>query len=156
MQQMDKTAIIIVSVKQHFRRQKMAKLEDIEGVGGTYAQKLMDAGITTTDALLQKGATPKGRKELAAATGIGDALILRWVNHCDLYRIKGIGSEFAELLEAVGVDTVPELAQRKADNLYQKLVEVNDAKKKVRKMPVQSQVAEWVDQAKKLDRVVNY
>jgi predicted flap endonuclease-1-like 5' DNA nuclease len=112
--------------------------------------------VSSTDALLKAGATPKGRKELAEKTGIGDALILKWVNHVDLYRIKGVGSEYSELLEASGVDTIPELAQRKAANLIQKIVAVNMEKKLVRKLPVESQIANWIEQAKKLPRVITY
>jgi predicted flap endonuclease-1-like 5' DNA nuclease len=134
----------------------MGNLLEIEGIGEAYAEKLKAVGIATTDALLEKGASPKGRKEIAEKAGISDALILRWVNHLDLFRIKGIGSEYSDLLEAAGVDTVPELAQRKADNLLKKMTEINEAKKKVRKMPVESQVADWIDQAKKLPRVINY
>jgi len=134
----------------------MAKIVDVEGIGAKYAGKLQKAGINTTEALLKAGMTPKGRKDLAEKTGIGDALILQWVNHVDLYRIKGIGSEYSDLLEAAGVDTVPELAQRKASNLTQKMVAVNNEKKLVRKLPVESQVADWIEQAKKLPRVITY
>jgi predicted flap endonuclease-1-like 5' DNA nuclease len=134
----------------------MAKIIDVEGIGTKYAEKLTKVGISTTGALLKAGATPKGRKGLAEKTGIGDELILKWVNHVDLYRIKGVGSEYSELLEAAGVDTIPELAQRKAANLIQKIVEVNQVKKLVRKLPVESQVADWVEQAKKLPRVITY
>jgi predicted flap endonuclease-1-like 5' DNA nuclease len=134
----------------------MAKIIDVEGIGSKYAEKLQKVGLKTTEALLKAGSTPKGRKELAEKTGIGDALILKWVNHVDLYRIKGVGSEYSELLEAAGVDTIPELAQRKAANLIQKIVEVNAAKKLVRKLPVEKQVADWIEQAKKLPRVITY
>lgn len=134
----------------------MAKIIDVEGIGVKYANTLSKAGIKTTDALLKAGMTPKGRKDLAEKTGIGDAQILKWVNHVDLYRIKGVGSEYSELLECAGVDTVPELAQRKAANLTQKMVEVNKEKKLVRKLPVESQVADWIEQAKKLPRVITY
>ncbi len=134
----------------------MAKVVDVEGIGSKYAGKLEKVGVSTTGALLKAGATPKGRKELADKTGISDALILKWVNHVDLYRIKGVGSEYSELLEAAGVDTIPELAQRKAANLTQKMMEVNKAKKLVRKLPVESQVAGWIEQAKKLPRVLTY
>ncbi len=134
----------------------MAKLEDVEGIGLKYAEKLRAAGIASTDAFLEAAATPKGRKDLAEKSGISDALILEWANHLDLYRIKGVGSEYADLLEEAGVDTVVELAQRNPANLYQKMVEVKAAKKLVRKMPVQSQVADWVEQAKKLPRVITY
>jgi predicted flap endonuclease-1-like 5' DNA nuclease len=134
----------------------MAKIIDVEGIGTKYTEKLVKAGISTTDALLKAGSTPKGRKALAEKTGIGDALILEWVNHVDLYRIKGVGSEYSDLLEAAGVDTIPELAQRNAANLVQKIMEVNKAKKLVRKLPAESQLANWIEQAKKLPRVINY
>ena len=134
----------------------MAALLDIEGIGETYAAKLKAVGATTQEKLLEMGSTPKGRKELAEKSGISDALILKWVNHIDLSRIKGVAGEYAELLEAAGVDTIPELAQRKAENLHAKMVEVNTAKKLVRNLPVLTQVADWVDQAKKLPRVVTY
>ncbi len=134
----------------------MANIKDVEGIGAAYADKLTKAGVTTTDDLLKAGATPKGRKDLAEKAGIGDALILKWVNHVDLYRIKGVGSEYSELLEAAGVDTIPELAQRKASNLILKILEVNKVKKLVRKLPVESQVADWIEQAKKLPRVITY
>ena len=134
----------------------MAKIVDVEGIGPKYAEKLIKAGVSSTDALLKAGATPKRRKELVEKTGLGDALILKWVNHVDLYRIKGVGSEYSELLEAAGVDTIPELAQRKAGNLIQKIVAVNMEKKLVRKLPVESQIANWIEQAKKLPRIITY
>jgi predicted flap endonuclease-1-like 5' DNA nuclease len=134
----------------------MAKIIDVEGIGTKYADKLIKVGVRTTDALLKAGATPKGRKALADKTGISDALILKWANHVDLYRIKGVGSEYSELLEAAGVDTIPELAQRKAANLAQKIVAVNLEKKLVRKLPVEKQIADWIEQAKKLPRVLTY
>jgi predicted flap endonuclease-1-like 5' DNA nuclease len=134
----------------------MAKIIDVEGIGPAYAKKLNEAGIRSTEALLEKGKTPKGRKELAEKTGIGDHLILQWVNHVDLYRIKGVGSEYSDLLEASGVDTVPELANRKPENLFQKLEEVNQQKKLVRRTPTKSMVEDWVTQAKQLPRVITY
>jgi predicted flap endonuclease-1-like 5' DNA nuclease len=106
--------------------------------------------------LLEKGATPKGRKKIAEKAGISEKLILEWVNHADLFRVRGVGEEYADLLEEAGVDTVPELAQRKPENLYQKLREVNQAKKLVRRPPSQAEVSSWVKQAKELDRVVTY
>jgi predicted flap endonuclease-1-like 5' DNA nuclease len=134
----------------------MANIADVEGIGPKFAAKLKEAGIVSTEGLLEKGASPKGRKAIAEKTGIGDALILKWVNHVDLYRIKGVGSEYSELLEAAGVDTIPELAQRKASNLTQKMEAVNQQKKLVRKLPVESQVADWIEQAKKLPRIITY
>ena len=134
----------------------MATLEKIEGIGSVYGKKLTKIGIRTTEALLKKGATPKGRKEIEKASGLGHKLILEWVNLADLFRIKGIGEEYSDLLEEAGVDTVVELAQRKADNLYKKVLEVNAAKKLVRRPPSAGMIADWVKQAKKLRRVVKY
>jgi predicted flap endonuclease-1-like 5' DNA nuclease len=134
----------------------MAKLTVVEGIGDVYAEKLKAAGIQTTEALLEAGKTPKGRKDLAAKAGIGDVLILKWINRVDLFRIKGISEEYADLLEAAGVDTVPDLATRNAENLFAKLGEINAKKKLVRKMPGQSQVTDWIAQAKALPRIVNY
>lgn len=134
----------------------MADIVDIEGIGPVYAAKLRDAGVATVEALLGAGATPKGREALVAKTGISASQILRWVNHADLYRVKGIGSEWSELLEAAGVDTVVELAQRNASNLAAKMAEVNKKKKLVRVVPSEKQVADWVQQAKNLPRKVSY
>ncbi len=134
----------------------MAKIVDVEGIGPVYAKKLVDAGVKTTGKLLKVGATAKGRTELEAKTGISHSLVLEWVNHVDLYRIKGVGQEYSDLLEEAGVDTVPELAQRNAENLHAKLVEVNGMKKLVRQLPSARQVADWVAQAKALPRVIQY
>jgi predicted flap endonuclease-1-like 5' DNA nuclease len=134
----------------------MAKLTKVEGIGQAYGQDLQEAGIATTDALLEKGASPQGRKEIAEKTGISGKLILRWVNHVDLFRVRGVGEEYADLLEAAGVDTVPELAQRNAENLYHKLVAVNQEKKLVRRLPTQAQVSGWIEQAKQLPRTITY
>jgi predicted flap endonuclease-1-like 5' DNA nuclease len=134
----------------------MTKLMDIEGVGETYAKKLAAAGVRGTAGLLKSGATPQGRKLLSDKTGIAESLILQWVNHVDLYRIKGVGSEYSDLLEAAGVDTVVELANRNPANLFQKLVETNRQEELVRQLPVESQVAGWVEQAKKLERKITY
>ena len=138
------------------RRRAMAGLLQVEGIGEVYAQKLQAAGVRSTDALLKQGATSEGRKELAAQTGISDQLVLEWVNHVDLFRIRGVQEEYADLLEEAGVDTVPELAQRRPDNLFQKLVEVNQAKNLVRRLPTEAHVADWVAQAKQLPRVITY
>ena len=132
------------------------KIIDIEGIGPAYAEKLSAAGIRSTEALLKRGATRKGRKELALATEIADALILEWVNLADLFRIKGVGSEYSDLLEEAGVDTVAELAKRVGEKLYAKMVDVNKAKNLVNKLPSSKQVQGWIDQAKQLPRVVTY
>lgn len=134
----------------------MAKLAEIEGIGATYAAKLAEQGITTVEALLRAGGAAKGREQLAEATGISRKLILEWVNLADLFRIKGIGEEYSDLLEEAGVDTVAELAQRNPENLYRALAEMNRAKKLVRRLPSQQQVADWVEQAKGLPRAVEY
>jgi predicted flap endonuclease-1-like 5' DNA nuclease len=134
----------------------MTKLVAVEGIGEVYAQKLQAAGIVTVEALLKQGASPKGRQGICEKTGIAENLILEWVNRVDLFRIKGVGEEYSDLLEAAGVDTVPELAQRNPENLYQKLVAANREKKRVRKLPAQAQVGDWVEQAKHLPRVVTY
>ena len=129
---------------------------DVEGIGPLYAAKLESAGVKTTDDLLERGAKAKGREDLEAATGIGHTYILKWVNRVDLYRISGIGSEYSDLLEIAGVDTVPELSQRNAANLPETLAEANAARNLVRRIPTVEMVADWIEQAKKLPRVVQY
>ncbi|MBR2129076.1 MAG: DUF4332 domain-containing protein [Bacteroidales bacterium] len=132
------------------------KVIDIEGVGAAYAEKLNAAGIVTTAQLLEKCAAPAGRKALAEETGISDKLILKWANHADLFRVKGVGPQFAELLEAAGVDTVKELAHRNAENLAAKMAEVNAEKNLVNRVPVASEVQKMVDCAKELPGVLTY
>jgi predicted flap endonuclease-1-like 5' DNA nuclease len=134
----------------------MTKLNDVEGIGVKFAAKLQKAGVGSTESLLKMGATPSGRKEIATKSGISESQILEWVNHVDLYRIKGVGSEYADLLEEAGVDTVVELTQRKGANLFAKMVEVNSVKKLVRKLPTPDQVEDWISQAKKLPRGIKY
>lgn len=134
----------------------MTKLNEIEGVGEAYAHKLKEAGISTRENLLEKGASPEGRKEIASKSGIGEPLILKWVNQVDLSRIKGVSGEYGELLEVAGVDSIPELAQRNPENLFQSLSTVNQEKKLVRKMPTQHQVGNWIDQARALPRMVRH
>ncbi len=134
----------------------MSKLEKIEGVGETYARKLHEAGITTTDSLLEKGSSAKGRKEISEKSGIGEKTILKFVNQVDLARIKGISEEYGELLEVSGVDSVPELAQRKPENLMDSLTRVNDSKRLVRKLPSLSQIGKWVEEAKTLPKIVTH
>lgn len=134
----------------------MAKLIDVEGIGPKYAQKLEKAGIASVNDLLEKGGTAAGRKKIAAESGIDEQLILEWVNRVDLFRVKGVGEEYSDLLEAAGVDTVVELSKRKADNLLAKMTEINEVKKKVRKLPALSQVEDWIAQAKALPRKVSH
>lgn len=134
----------------------MAKLLDVEGIGPVNAEKLKNAGVGSTDSLLSMGGTAAGRKDLAAKADVSEKLLLEWVNHVDLFRIRGVGEEYADLLEEAGVDTVVELAQRRADNLLSKMTEVNASKNLVNKMPALSQVEDWVAQAKKLPRAISY
>lgn len=131
-------------------------LKYIEGIGDAYREKLRQAGIRNVEDLLDKGCGPRGRAEIAAMTGISEKLVLRWVNQADLYRIRGIGKEYAELLEAAGVDTVPELAQRIPANLLDAMTATNAQRKMVRRLPVLPQVESWVTQAKNLPRIINY
>jgi predicted flap endonuclease-1-like 5' DNA nuclease len=134
----------------------MAKIADIEGIGPKFGDKLSAAGIKTTEALLKHAANKKGRQDLAAKTGLDTGKLLEWVNRADLMRIKGVGTQYSDLLEAAGVDTVPELAQRNAKNLFAKLQEVNGQKKLVRQLPTAEQVEKWVKAAKALKRMVDY
>ncbi|MEM7216937.1 MAG: DUF4332 domain-containing protein [Pseudomonadota bacterium] len=134
----------------------MTALTTIEGIGPAYEEKLKACGVDSCEELLEKGASAKGRKEIEDASGIGHALVLKWVNAADLCRIKGVGGEYSELLEAAGVDTVPELAQRNAANLTAAMVKVNEEKKLVRSVPSEKQVTDWVAQAKELPRVVTH
>jgi len=134
----------------------MTKLSEIEGIGAVYEEKLKAAGIKSIEDLLEKGRTKKDRVHLTEVSGVSDKLILEWLNRADLARVKGIGSEYADLLEASGVDTVPELARRSPQNLVEKMAEVNEAKKLVRRLPVLSQVESWVAQAKELPRALEY
>jgi len=134
----------------------MAKLSEIEGIGEAYSTKLEDAGITSLENLLTICCEKKGRKDLAEKSGVSEKLILGWVNRADLARVKGISTQYADLLKVAGVDTVPELAQRKAENLQIKMAEINEEKNLVRKIPTTSQVEDWVNQAKRLPRVITH
>ncbi len=134
----------------------MAKLDYVEGIGPKYAQTLKDAGIRSTNDLLKKGGTSEGRKQIAKDSGISAKLILEWVNHVDLFRIKGIGSEYADLLEAVGVDSVVELSKRVPKNLFDAIIALNEKKKLVRIFPNLKRVTGWIAQAKKLPRAVSH
>ena len=132
------------------------KIEEVEGIGPVYGKKLVAGGIKTTAGLLTAGGSRKGRKDLAASTGISEKLILEWVNLADLMRVKGIGKQFAELLEASGVDTIKELRKRKASSLAPKMKEVNAAKKLSRISPAESLIEKWIAQAKETEPAVTY
>lgn len=134
----------------------MTDLQTIEGIGPAYEEKLQGAGVNSVEDLLEQGATKSGRNKIVDDSGMSGTLILKFVNHADLFRIKGVAGEYAELLEASGVDTVPELAQRNADNLAAKMAEVNEEKSLVRAVPSASTVSGWVDQAKELPRVITH
>ncbi|MCQ2200790.1 MAG: DUF4332 domain-containing protein [Bacteroidales bacterium] len=132
------------------------KIEQIEGVGEVYAKKLEAAGIKTTEDLLDKCKTKSGRDKVAEATGISGKLILKWTNHADLFRINGIAGQFAELLEAAGVDTVKEFRHRVPANLHPKLVETNEAKNLCNRVPALSELEKMIEQAKTLEPMITY
>ncbi|MGL1833495.1 DUF4332 domain-containing protein [Rhodocyclaceae bacterium SMB388] len=132
------------------------KIEDVEGIGPVTGEKLRSAGVKDTDGLLENARTPKQRKDLAEKAGLTDKLVLKFANMVDLYRINGVGSEYAELLEAAGVDTVPELARRNAANLTTAMAEVNEQKKLTRRVPTETEVTKWIAQAKELPRMLEY
>lgn len=134
----------------------MTAIGDIEGVGPAMELKFREIGITSAEGLLTAGGTAQQREALAASTGISASKISRWVNHADLFRLRGVGGQYSELLEAAGVDSVPELAQRNAANLAAKMAEVNAEKKLTRVTPTEAMVAGWVAEAKTLPRMVHH
>lgn len=132
------------------------KIEEIEGLSGTYGQMLSGAGVSTVESLLDKGGKKRSRKALAEATGISETMILKWVNRADLMRVKGIGSEYSDLLETVGVDSPQELSHRVAGHLHSKMEEVNTAKKLVRRVPTEAEITTWISEAKAMPRMVEH
>ncbi len=138
------------------RKDRGTRIINIEGIGSVNAEKLNSIKILTTTDLLESGATPSGRKDLADKTGISPKQILEWVNHSDLFRIKGVGEEYSDLLEESGVDTVVELSLRNAVNLHAKILEVNEAKKLVRRPPTIAKLESWIKEAKDLPRIIEY
>jgi predicted flap endonuclease-1-like 5' DNA nuclease len=136
----------------------MTSIKSIEGIAEGYAKKLAEAGIRSTEKLLSMGATAAGRKDIAEQTGMSADKLLTWVNHADLFRIKGIASQYSELLEAAGVDTVVELAKRVPANLHKALLAANEAgaARLVRQVPALKLVESWVEQAKSLGRLVSH
>jgi predicted flap endonuclease-1-like 5' DNA nuclease len=132
------------------------KIEDVEGIGPAWAAKLTEAGVRTTDDLLMAGGSAGGRQRLDAATGISSKRLGEWVNHVDLMRINGVGSEYADLLEAAGVDSAAELAQRNAKNLAETFQELDAARNTVRDIPAEGVIQRWIDEAKTLDKVVSH
>lgn len=134
----------------------MASLTSIEGIGEKFADRLAEAKIGSTTSLLKRGATRTGRRQISKLTGVTGKNVLNWVNRADLFRVKGIGEEYSDLLEAAGVDSVPELATRNAENLYEKLAAVNERRDLVRRIPSLPLVKAWIKSAKRLKRVVEY
>lgn len=134
----------------------MANIDAIEGIGVKQATKLRKAGVRTTEALLRRAATRSGRRELAERTGLPAAQILKWANRADLMRIKGVGAEYSDLLEAAGVDTVKELRRRSPKALTAKIVQLNEQKRLVRRLPTEGMVAAWVEHAKGLEPVIKH
>lgn len=133
------------------------KIQDVEGIGATFAEKLSAAGVATTDDLLDRGATAAGRDRLAEETGISERMLLEWVNHADLMRLDGVGSEYADLLEAAGVDSCAELARRNAANLATTFQELDAARPNtVRQVPSEATIQGWIDQAGELAKVVSH
>jgi predicted flap endonuclease-1-like 5' DNA nuclease len=132
------------------------KIEEIEGIGPSYAAKLAVADIKTTDHLLQYCCDTNGREDISAKTGVSEGVLLKWANLADLMRIKGVGSEFSELLEAAGVDTVKELRTRNAENLTARMKEVNEERKLTRATPTLDSVTGWIKQAKTLPPLITH
>lgn len=132
------------------------RIEDVEGIGPAIGAKLRGEGVKDTDTLLKESKTPKQRKALAEASGLSEAQVLKFANMADLYRINGVGAEYAELLEAAGVDTVIELSRRNAENLTKKMQEINAEKKLTRRTPPLSEVTKWIEQAGEMPRALEY
>ena len=132
------------------------ELHEIEGIGATYAATLKTHGLTTTEHLLEQGGSKAGRESLAEKSGISEKLLLEWVNHADLCRLDGVAGEYADLLEAAGVDSVPELAQRNAVNLSAALEHTNESKRLVRRVPSEKVLAGWISEARTLPRLITY
>lgn len=132
------------------------KIQEIEGVSGEHGQKLSEAGVATVESLLDKGSKRRSRQQLAETTGISETLILQWVNRADLMRVKGVGAEYSDLLEAAGVDSPRELSHRAPAHLRKKMDEINSAKKIVRRLPTEAEVTTWIAEAKAMPKVVEH
>ena len=134
----------------------MKKITQIEGIGKAFSARLAEAGIVSVEQMLEACKTKKDRKELAGKSGITEEQITTWANHADLFRIKGIAGQYADLLEASGVDTVRELAQRNPENLAERMEQLNGEKHLVRSVPSLKMVKKWVVQAQELPRILEY
>jgi predicted flap endonuclease-1-like 5' DNA nuclease len=148
--------VALVTLVAASARAEVKKLVDVEGIGPASAAKLEKAGVATPEDLLEKAGTRAGRDRLAEATGLSAALILKWVNRVDLSRVKGVNTQYADLLEAAGVDTPKELARRNAAHLHEQLATVNAKKRLVRELPTESQIAGWIGEAKAAPVRVEY
>lgn len=135
---------------------KIVPLIKIEGIGIIYAEKLNSLGINSTRDLLERGRTPNGREELAQKTGISPKLILEWVRDSDLMRINGVSEEYSDLLDEAGVKDIPDLAERDPEELLAKMLEAAEKKNIVRRPPSLKQVTKWIEQAKKLPKIIEY
>jgi predicted flap endonuclease-1-like 5' DNA nuclease len=138
------------------KRMANYKIEDVEGIGPVLGGKFRTAGVKDTDSLLKNTRTPSQRKALAEKTGLSEARVLKFANMVDLYRISGVGSEYAELLEVTGVDTVPELARRNAGSLAHAMAAVNQEKNLTRQVPTEAEVTKWIEQAKGLPPMLEF
>lgn len=134
----------------------MTRLKGIDGIGEDYSKLLKEIGIHSVQTLLDRGASPQGRRDLAKNTGISESQLLRWLNNADLFRIRGIGEEYAELLELSGVDTVSDLSQQQSVDLHRRLIGANDKRQLVKQLPSLNQVKNWIEQAKHLPRVIQH
>ncbi len=131
-------------------------IQGIEGIGPVNAERLRNEDISTVAALLEAGATKAGRRELASKSGLAEDLILNWVNRADLMRVRGVGTQYSDLLEAAGVDTVKELRRRRADNLHAAMAEANAQRSLVRRVPTEQEVGRWISRAQELMPMVSY
>ena len=134
----------------------MTIIAQIESIGPAFSEKLSITGITTVEKLLDRGATPIGRKQIANDTGIDSGKILQWVNMADLFRITGIGEEYSDLLQAAGINSTAELARQHPARLHNKLTDTNNTNNPIRQPPSEAQVEKWISEAKHLPRIVNY
>ena len=131
-------------------------IEDIEGIGPAYGEKLKAAKVSNTDDFLKLCCDKKGRKAVSEETSISETLILKWANLADLMRLNGVGPQFSELLEAAGVDTVKELRHRNAENLAAKMAEVNEEKKLTRRVPDADAIQGWINEAKDTEPTISH
>ncbi|MEJ2200053.1 MAG: DUF4332 domain-containing protein [Desulfuromonadaceae bacterium] len=134
----------------------MSRLKGIEGIGEDNSRLLKRAGIHSVQALLDRGATLQGRRDLSENTGISESQLLRWLNNADLFRIRGIGEEYSELLELAGVDRISELVLQQPAELHRSLIIANDKRQLVKQLPSLNQVKSWIEQAKQLPRIIQH